>query len=229
MAGNENKILERIENVLNSAQDILQYAERREHGYTTFSLQRALECLNDGEILHLCTRMKQTIIDVTTPDKEYHKNAIKINPDYTRKDVELLRGLLKALREDYAGDFMKNINELLDADLFSDILDQAAHLLSQGYGRASAVVAGVALESHLKKMCEKNSIETIGEKGYVKAENLKNELSKKKIIDGTFNKSITGWLDIRNKAAHPDPEGINGGLIEPMIMGIRNLIEKHPA
>lgn len=229
MAENEYNILGRIEDVLKSAEEVLKQAEIRVQGYNTYSLPKALEGLNEGEILRLCTRMKQTILDITTSNNEYHKYAITLSPEYAAKDVERLFGLLKGLKEDYEGNFLKSVHELLDANLFSDILDQAAHLLSQGYSRASAVVAGVALETHLRKLAEKNSIPIVDEKGNIKAENLKNEIYKNEIIDITFNKSITSWLGIRNKAAHPDPDGIDEGLIEPMIMGIRTLIEKYPA
>ncbi len=74
---------------------------------------------------------------------------------------------------------MKQFSELIDAELFSDILDQAEYLLSHGYTRASAVVAGVALESHVRKLSEKNSIPFSVDGKYVKAESLKNELIKK--------------------------------------------------
>ena len=47
---------------------------------------------------------------------------------------------------------------MVDAELFSDILEQAESLPSQGYFRESAVVAGVALEIHLRKLAERNSI-----------------------------------------------------------------------
>lgn len=125
---------------------------------------------------------------------------------------------------------MVSFNELIDADLFSDILEQAKYLLSEGYLRASVVVAGVALESHLRKLADKNSILIKDINGkYVKAETLNNLLYEKGIVDKSFHKSITAWLGLRNEGAHPGDKDITSGLIEPMIQGILVLIEKYPA
>ena len=95
---------------------------------------------------------------------------------------------------------------------------------------ASGVVAGVALESHLRKLAEKNSIPIITDEWkYINADSLNGELRKKGILDKTLNKSITSWLGLRNDAAHPDAKEINEGLIESMIAGIKVFIEKFPA
>ena len=119
---------------------------------------------------------------------------------------------------------------MVDADLFTDILEQAEYLLSKGFVEASAVVAGVALESHLRKLAEKNSIPITKDDGsYMNADSLNGELRKKGVIDKGLNQHITSWLGLRNKAAHPGKEKINEGLIEPMIKGIRVFIQQYPA
>lgn len=185
----------------------------------------------DSELLSkLGLRLKQTIIDLTPSTSQYRKFAESILPPFSVESVNGLIGAINGLREDYANDFLKGFNEMIDAELFSDILEQAEYLLSQNYVRASAVVAGVALESHLRKLAVKNSIPiTKDEGGYIKADFLNGELNKNNIIDKTISKSITSWLGIRNDAAHPDAKEINAGLVESMISGIRIFIEKYPA
>ena len=44
-----------------------------------------------------------------------------------------------------------------------------------------------------------------------------------------MNKSITGWLGLRNDAAHPDAKQVDEGMIKLMIDGIKLFIEKYPA
>lgn len=188
---------------------------------TTFEMRKAPQ---------LALRLKQTLLDMSYPESEYWSFAAMIEPPFGYISVTRLLGALEGLREDYADGFLRGFNELIDADLFEDILEQADYLRTQGYVRASAVVAGVALESHLRKLAEKNSIPIKNDKGkFVEAETLKNELYRTGIIDKTFNKSITAWLGLRNDAAHPEPKEINAGLLQPMISGIRILIEKYPA
>ena len=104
----------------------------------------------------LSLRLKQTIIDLTPTGDHYRAFAESLVPPYSDASVNQLIGALKALREDYENNYLQSFNEMIDANLFTDILEQAKYLLSEGYFRASAVVAGVALESHLRKLAEKN-------------------------------------------------------------------------
>ena len=91
--------------------------------------------------------------------------AVSFSSPFNFDSVGKLFGTLKSLREDYANDFLSGFNEMVDADIFTDVLEQAEYLLSQDYFRASAVVAGVALESHLRKLAEKNSIPITTDEG----------------------------------------------------------------
>lgn len=191
---------------------------------------KGYNALNLRQIPQLSLRMKQTILDMAPRGSEYWNYAASVLPPFKPETVAQLLGALKSLREDYASDFLGGFNEMVDAELFTDILGQAEYLLSQGYFRASIVAAGVALESHLRKLAERNSISITNDEGkYISADSLNGELRKKEIIDKTLNKSITSWLGLRNDAAHPDTKEINEGLIEPMIAGIRVFIEKYPA
>ena len=186
--------------------------------------------LENKAIVSMVLRLKQTIVDIAPKKSEYWSFANSVNKSFSINLIYELVGALQSLRNDYANNFLKNFNEMIDADLFSDILEQAESLLSQGYFRASAVVAGVALESHLRKLAEKNSIPITTDDGkYIKANSLNGVLLKNNIIDKTMHKSVTGWLGLRNDAAHPDLKEINDGLIEPMIAGIRVFIQQYPA
>ena len=180
--------------------------------------------------ISLILKLKQTIEDVAPRNSEYRLFANSIKKPFSSNMIYELGGILQSLRHDYANDFLKNFDELVDAEIFTDILEQAEYLLSQDYVIASAVVAGVALESHLRKLAEKNLIAiTKDDGGYINAEFLNGELRKKEIIDKTINKSITGWLGLRNDAAHPGTKKQNDGLIEPMIAGIKIFIQQYPA
>lgn len=183
------------------------------------------------DLMSVKIELLQTIRDLSKPNSQYSLAANKI----FEKDgsfeyaIPELKGILLSLRGAYENNYLSEIGELIDADIFSDILEQSEHLYSQRYVRASIVVAGVSLESHLRKLAMKNDIPVENSGKYVKADGLNAELVSKGVYDKTLQKSITSWLGLRNDAAHPDSEKINEGLIEPMIMGIRNLIEKYPA
>lgn len=228
----KEEALKRIDSVIKYVNDTLDQAEKqwRKENPFSFTPTPSYSMLNARQVSQLSVRLKQTILDMSPAGSEYNKYASSFLPPYTYISVAQLFGTLRGLREDYANDFLKGFNEMIDAELFSDILEQAEYLLSQNYVRASAVVAGVALESHLRKLAVKNSIPiTKDGGGYIKADFLNGELNKNNIIDKTISKSITSWLGIRNDAAHPDAKEINAGLVGSMISGIRIFIEKYPA
>ncbi len=216
------KIVERIDSVVKFVQNEFNEA-RKQTGKIN-----AYNAMNTRQLSQTFIRLRYTILELAPRSSDYNgfARSIKVvSPD----GVAQLYGILKSLREEYASDYLRGIEELIDADLFADIVDQAEYLQQQGYVRASVVVVGVALESHLRKLAQKHSIPITNEGSYVKAESLNSELYKAEAYDKTFNKMITSWLGLRNDAAHPDSNDLNDGLIEPMIMGVRNFIEKYPA
>ena len=58
------------------------------------------------------------------------------------------------------------------------------------------------------------------------------KLKAKKAYPTLDHKGITNWLELRNKAAHPQPEGgeeFNKEDVEIMLKGVKNFISKAPA
>ena len=221
----KTEALKRIDSVLKYVDDELAQAVKNNPNNPT-----PYHALNLRQIPQLSLRLKQTLLDLSPRGSEYWNYAVSFSSPFNFDSVGKLFGTLKSLREDYANDFLSGFNEMVDADIFTDVLEQAEYLLSQDYFRASAVVAGVALESHLRKLAEKNSIPITTDDGkYIKADSLNGDLLKNKIIDKTMHKSVTSWLGLRNNAAHPDSKEINDGLIEPMIAGIKVFIQQYPA
>ena len=221
-------MLKRIDGVLDYVNESIKNMDQviDRHPYNTTLKNNLISKIGVSLIL----KMKQTIEDIAPRKSEYWLYAKSIKIIYSRNMIDQLREVLKSLKHDYSNNFLNSFNEMIDADIFTDILEQAEYLLSQGYFRASAVVAGVALESHLRKLAEKNQIPIKNEeRKYVNADSLNGNLLKSQIIDKTMNKSITSWLGLRNDAAHPDPTQIDEGMIKLMIDGIKVFIEKYPA
>ena len=224
----KNEALKRIDEVLKYVNETLTVINQEIANHPNDSNVKA-NLVSQANV-SLILKLKQTIEDVAPRNSEYRLFANSIKRPFSSNMIYELGGILQSLRHDYANDFLKNFDELVDAELFAAILEQAEYLLSQEYFRASAIAAGVALESHLRKLAEKNSIPITTDEGkYLKAETLNENLLKNEIIDKTMKKHVTGWLGLRNDAAHPDTKEIKEGLIEPMIAGIRVFIEKYPA
>jgi len=114
---------------------------------------------------------------------------------------------------------------------FSDV----DFLLSEGHKDAAAVKCGSILETHLRKLCVKNAVQTLttpargGEAQPKKAERLNADLAAINLYNKLDQKSVTSWLDLRNKAAHGQYHEYNEEQVSLMIQGVREFITRYPA
>ena len=143
-------------------------------------------------------------------------------------------GVVKALRDDLKGGYIHSLVELVHSDVFADFLEMAQHLCEAAYKDASAVIAGSTLESHLRGLCSKASIPTEapkadGSTAPKKAEAMNSELAAAGTYSKLDQKSITAWLDLRNKAAHGKYAEYTQEQVSVMVSGIRDFIVRNPA
>jgi hypothetical protein len=137
-----------------------------------------------------------------------------------------LGGVLNALRADYEGDRMQSFAELLHADLFSDFLEMAEYFLDEGFKDPAAVMAGGVLEEHLRKMCARHGICI---PIHPKLDSMNADLMKSGAYTKSELKLVSGWADLRNKAAHVEWTKYGEDEVRLMIQGIRFFINKFPA
>lgn len=144
--------------------------------------------------------------------------------------IDPYAGLLRALRADYAAGYLQPIIELIHADLFSDFLEMADHLIEQGYKDPAAVIAGSVLEEHLRKLCDKNGIDVKKPDGTPKkADTLNSELAGANVYSKLDQKNVTAWLDLRNKAAHGKYGEYTKDQVALLIQSTRDFITRNPA
>lgn len=68
-----------------------------------------------------------------------------------------MQGTLQAIREALDKDLLISFEELVFAEAFSDLLEQAEYLFEQGYFLASGVILRAVLEERLHRMCKRHS------------------------------------------------------------------------
>jgi hypothetical protein len=89
---------------------------------------------------------------------------------------------MAVVREEIDGGLLTATRALIAADLFSDFLEMAKHLLDEGYKDAATVIAGSSLEAHLRRLCDSHGIRVLDAKGKPKkAELMNEELHKAKV------------------------------------------------
>jgi hypothetical protein len=142
-------------------------------------------------------------------------------------------GILTACRAEIAGGWLFTMKGLVSAELFSDFLQMAKHLLAENYKDPAAVMVGSILEEHLRQLCGKNSIpiESTKPDGSVvslKADALNSELAKANVYSKLDLKNVTAWLDLRNKAAHGKYAEYTKDQVDLMLRGVSDFISRTP-
>jgi hypothetical protein len=135
-------------------------------------------------------------------------------------------GIVEALRHDYAADALTPIQELIRAEVFDDFLEMAEHLMELAYKDPAAVLIGGVLEQHLRKLALRASIDTESNGKAKKADTLNSELASGKVYDKLDQKSVTSWLDLRNKAAHAEYSSYSMEQVKLLLLGVRDFIRR---
>ena len=144
-------------------------------------------------------QVKDLIVKLTSTESEYYKEFITIEDknnsvDYTK--FIRLKGIFLAFYNDYTNGYLSSIKTLIQAELFETQLEQSQELLDSNYILASAVIAGIVLETGMCEICTRENIE------HGKLDKMNADLAKKGIYNKLQQKRITALADIRNSAAH---------------------------
>jgi hypothetical protein len=168
-----------------------------------------------------------TIINRLVPNSHYeHEFNIRKHHYASIHDLTHQLGVLKALLADLDGGHLQNLRGLIRAEVFGDFIEQARHLLDEGYWQAAAVVAGSVLEDHLRKLCEKHPSITLPAKP--KLDTMNAELAKAGEYDVLAQKRITYLADIRNKAAHGNWDKFTAKDSDDLIQTVLRFLTDHP-
>lgn len=182
-------------------------------------LEMATTCLAAIERLAPGTSYANTAATLTADRKQLAATAT----------VRGLVGILVALRQDVEAGFTQSLAELLHADLFSDFLEMAEELQTSGYKDAAAVIAGSVLEEHLRKLALKAGVPAEANGKPRKAESLNGDLANAGVYNKLEQKSVTAWLDLRNKAAHGHYDDYDRKQVASLIRDTRDFLIRHPA
>ena len=189
------------------------------------------EVLNDSADLQaLLTRTVAAIARAAPGGSAYERdadNACEIA--WAPRRLTALVGVIRALREDYVGGFMQQVEELIHAGLFDDFLHMASELLAKGYKDPAAVLAGSVLEEHLRKLANRAGVSAADGEKPIKADRLNADLLKATVYNQLEQKNVTAWLDLRNKAAHGHYDEYDVGHVDVMLQGVRGFVARHPA
>jgi hypothetical protein len=115
-----------------------------------------------------------------------------------------------------------NLRKLISADFVESELEEAEVLFNHKYIRGAGALAGVALEKHLKTICEINNVEY---KFKDTIDPLATKLYTNDHLDKSEFKKIQYLASIRNKCDHPDE--ITREEVKELIEGAKKFIINH--
>ncbi len=146
------------------------------------------------------------------PKYAYYNDALKV------------QAVLKALKEDIDGGLLLNIEEIVAADIFTDFLEMAEHLLENGYKDPAASLVGAVLEDGLRKIAKKNDIE-IKSRGNISSLNKK--LADSDIYNRIIQREIHAWNELRDQADHGHFDEYDEKQVSKMLEFVRDFLGKY--
>lgn len=144
--------------------------------------------------------------------------------------VAELGGILRGIKSDLESGMLADVRQLLRAEIFSDFLEMAAHLLEEGYKDPAAVVLGAVLEDSLRKLAESRGLATNSPAGKaLTIDPLNVALAKDGAYNALVQKQITSWANLRNDAAHGRFVAYDEGQVKHMMQFLEKFCADHLA
>ena len=130
-------------------------------------------------------------------------------------------GILSGALEDVEQGHIDSLRDLVAAEVFSDFLDQAQHLLGKHYNAPAASLAGAVLENGLRSLAERNGI-PVRAKDNLAA--LNNKIAAKDIYTRLRQKQVETWIEVRNAADHGRFDDFTESDVGDLIRGVRDFL-----
>jgi len=221
----DDKILARLDALLRQADDMERDKATRE-GCSLLG-GGTLYFVDEEASIEWVSSCRHLISKVAGANSDYHAALQTFDPGYFSSLVRA-RGVLRAVRNDYAAGLFADFKELAAAEVFDDFLEMADHLCQHKYWAPAASLAGAVLEDSLRKLHTKKLGPWTGESRISK---LNQALHKAGVYTQADWRQIDTWGDIRNAVDHHDFEKVDEATVErevPSMIGwVQDFIRRH--
>jgi len=135
----------------------------------------------------------------------------------------LMLGLLMGAKEEWDHGLLGKIEYIVAGATFDDFLDHAAQYHKGNKKMEAAVLGSAVLEDTVKKIAQKNGIQTCGKT----LEPLINALVKANVLTSVKGKRVKAYAGVRNHALHAEWEKFEISDVGDLINGTRELLENY--
>lgn len=171
------------------------------------------------------TSTKNLIRQVCGENSPYYADFVSTldGPGHPKYYVDYGNGILNALLKDLEYGFLGQIENLVSAEVFTDFLDMAEHLLAAGYKDPAAFLVGATLEEGLRRISKINSISMLNSDDI---SSLSTKLVQAKILNEIKRKQVMAWKAIRDNADHGKFEQYTAEQVSTMLVGVRDFLAR---
>jgi hypothetical protein len=170
------------------------------------------------------TQSLSYLINVLGQDHIYVQKFKVLGRQGYRGTVGSGQGILRAVREDIEGGYLKRIQALVSAEIFTDFLEMAGHLHEQGYKDPAASLIGAVLEDGLRKICVKNAVTV---KSSDDISSLNKRLADAQVYNRLMQKKLQVWNDVRNNADHGKFSDYSNDDVKEMLKGVSDFLAQY--
>lgn len=192
------KLIERADQLLTKAQSVVttQIDNTPSYAHSTSNDSYPV----DSTLFHEWKNNAQNfILMVCGQDSPYYQNFIKEVKNAFVYQLHHGIGILKALKEDLELGYLTRVKDLVNAEIFTDFIEMAQHLLDNNYKDPAASLTGAVLENGLRQIAQKHSIKV---KSGDDIGSLNTRLADKEIYNRLMQKQVQAWKAIRDSADH---------------------------
>jgi len=187
-------------------------------------IEKARSIQNYSDFFEWKTSSENLINLICGQENDFYKNFVKHVVNRGPMFIESGVGILKALKDALEQGYIKNIRHLVIAEVFTNFLEMAEHLLENGYKDAAASLIGAVLENGLRKIAEKHNV-TVKRDDNINSLNTK--LADKGIYNRLIQKQIQAWKDIRDAAAHGKFNEYDADQVKLMLEGVKKFLAEY--
>jgi len=133
-------------------------------------------------------------------------------------------GVLYALNEDIANGYLGDFRVMISAEVFTDLLEQAEHLLKHGYKDPTASLSGAVLEDGLRRIAALKGVAVKRSDGLSA---LNQNCAQAGVYNALMQKRIQVWTEIRNRADHGHFGEYADNDVREMVSGVRGFLSDY--
>jgi len=211
----KKKIIIRIDQLIEKANKVIETYKPNPDGFLGF------DTLNHDIFNEWKVSVENLLIKISGDKSPYYQNFINKVKNAKENHVNTGVGILRGLKEDIEQDFLLSIQELVKAEVFTDFLEIAEHLLDNNYKDPAASLIGAVLENGLKDITTKNIVKIKKRDGI---DDINQKLAKAGIYSELVQKQVDVWRTIRNSAEHGKFTDYNINDVKNMKAGVENFL-----